>query len=271
MSIFLVKTFKSYGGRSDSGQYSNSYHIQTGKAIDDAGWVAAVNTIVGAEKDLHHFFTNFMRVLVTPFAENPLNAPARALRTFELQGVGNRNVPAGANGLDLNVCLMIKRQLASGRSGRLYLRGALHEADVQLGANGRFALSPESTFLANVSVDAVARLQGLGPDFEHVIPNPAGLIVQTARVVTAHKIGGVTINRRDHRKRRDTGLLSSVRRLLRDLERQALKLAPDVAAGLLLQGPAGVAFALLRGRAATALAALTAGEVAELALPAILL
>ncbi len=204
MSLYLIKSFKSFGGRSDSGQFSNGYHVSTGAGIDDAEWPAIINNIVAQEKNLTHNQTNFMRVLVTPFAENVLNAPERVMRTFEQQGIGNRAIPAGSHALDLNVCLIIKRQLATGRSGRFFLRGALHEGDVQMGADGRFVLTPESSFYANVSTSSIDQLWNLGANFSHVIPNPAGLVVQLSRAVTAFKLGGVTLNRRDHRKKSKT-------------------------------------------------------------------
>ncbi len=271
MPIFLLRVFKSYGGRSDAGQFSNTYHLRSDRPIEDAAWAATVATIVNQEKTLSLQNVSFMRALLTPFAENPLNRPEQVMRTFELQGTGGGALPAGVHGLDLNVCLIIKRQLATGRSGRLFYRGALAENDVEMGANGRFMMSPDSHLRSNAATDALAQLLNLGADVHHAIPNPAGLIVQTSRDVTAFAMGGVTINRRDHRKRRANGVVKAAQLLVDEIAKAALKLAPNAAAGLLLQGAAGAAFTALRARAATFLATLTAAEIAELALPLILL
>ncbi len=271
MPLFLLRVFKSYGGRSDSGQFSNTYHIRSDAAIDAAGWVDVSNTIIAVERPLALQSTSFMRCLITPFAQNPLNQPEHVMRTIELQGTGQREVPAGRHGLDLNVCLILKRQLATGRSGRLFLRGALHEDDVELGSNGRFRLSPTSQLAQPGEVGVIAGMMNLPAAFKHVIPNPAGLIVQTSRDVTAFTMGGVTLNRRDHRKGKQGGVINAAQRLVDAIAKAALKLAPTAAAGALLQGAAGLAFAALRGQAAAFLATLSAAEVAELALPLILL
>ena len=269
--IFLMRTFKSFGGRSDTGQFSNTYHIRSDAAIDAAGWADVVNTVIAVERPLALTSTSFMRALITPFAENPLNQPEHVMRTIELQGTGAREIPAGFHGLDLNVALILKRQLATGRSGRMFLRGGLHEQDVELGSNGRFRLSPTSSLAQPAQVGVVAGMMNLPAAFKHVIPNPAGLIVQTSRDVTAFTMGGVTLNRRDHRKTKKGGVINAAQKLIDAIATAALKLAPTAAAGALLQGASALAFTALRGQAAAFLATLSAAEVAELALPLILL
>jgi hypothetical protein len=269
--IYLLRVFKSYGGRSDAGQFSNTYHLRSDRPIEDAAWQPTVNTIVNQEKTLSLQNVSFMRALLTPFAENLLNKPEHVMRTFELQGTGGGALPAGVHGHDLNVCLIIKRQLATGRSGRLFLRGAVAENDTELGANGRYMLSPDSHLRSNAANDALFQLLALGADVHHCIPNPAGLIVQTSRDVTAFAMGGVTINRRDHRKGKQGGVINAAQKLIDAIAKAARKLAPTAAAGALLQGASGLAFGALRGQAAAFLATLSAAEVAELALPLILL
>jgi hypothetical protein len=268
--LYLMKTFKSWGGRSDSGQWSNSYHIRSDNAIDHVGWQGVIDVIVGREKQVHLETVSFMRSLITPFAENPLNQPEKVLRVFNLAGSGGRVVPAGRHGHDLNVALIVKRQLASGRGGRLFWRGCVHEDDTELGAGGRYMLTPGSPLTTNIVRDEVGEIKNLGAGFFHVIPNKPGLIVQYSRDVTGFSIGGLTLNRRDHRRKPNLTLMKAVENLLRELAEQAMNLAPSKEAAALLTGIALAAFGGIQAKALSALGALGPSELALIKIPAIL-
>lgn len=54
------------------------------------------------------------------------------------------------NLLDLGVCLVIGRNASVGRTGRLWLRGALGEADVEI-EGGKFILTDPTTFASTLS------------------------------------------------------------------------------------------------------------------------
>jgi hypothetical protein len=269
--IYLVKIYKSYGGRSDTGQWSNGYHVTSDNAIDSPLWNDVIGQMVDNERVLSLSTTSFMRALVTPFAENAINAPEKTMRTFELQGIGNINMAAGDHALDLNVCVVIKRQLATGRSGRLFLRGALSEADVEMGANGRFMLSIGSHMRSDFSRGRINDWHLLPAGFKHGIPNEAGLVVQTSREVVKFALGGVTLNRRDHRKaKKSEGTLAAVQNAIDAIAGEMKDLLGGAANVAALASVARLAFTALRTRGLSLIALLPAALRGKLVIPQLL-
>jgi hypothetical protein len=269
--IYLVKIYKSYGGRSDTGQWSNGYHIETTNDIGHATWNDVIGKLHDNEKVLSLTTTSFMRALVTPFAENVINAPEKVMRTFELAGTGNVALAAGDHALDLNVCVLLKRQLATGRSGRMFMRGVLSEADVEMGANGRFVLSPNSHMRSDFSMGRIRDMAGLVAGYKHVVPNEAGLIVQTGREVVKFALGGVTLNRRDHRKgKKNEGTLSAIQNAIDAIAGEMKDLLGGAANAAALASVARLAFTALRTRGLSLIALLPAAARSKLVIPQLL-
>lgn len=61
---------------------------------------------------------------------NPYNGSEFLTREMNLNGTGNN---AGNDSLPLNVCLYIKKNVDTGRSGKSFLRGVFNEGDVNYG------------------------------------------------------------------------------------------------------------------------------------------
>lgn len=121
-------------------------------------------------------------------------APAGAL-------VGSRTMTAP---LGLDVCLLIKRKTYVGRSGRIFLRGALDEADVERQGT-RFVLTDQSTMQDNLDaiVDALNLADyftgGIGILLLSTIGISLGALTPHTMGVTGLEVNGVSINKMNHR------------------------------------------------------------------------
>lgn len=107
-----------------------------------------------------------------------------------------------ANPLPVNACLSMRRSVSSGRSGKIFIRGALGEIDV-LSSAGDWALATPATL---VSRHGGAMIQS---DLGHYIGGPVlsmaligipkGTQTVIVRPVTELVVHGVAWNQRNHR------------------------------------------------------------------------
>jgi hypothetical protein len=94
MPGYVVKIYKSLGGRSDEGQWSNRYVIESENTLDSPELAAEVAYIVTKEKGWHLQATHFMRSVTTTIEEEGRGNSADKVVTLELQGTGWRAIPA---------------------------------------------------------------------------------------------------------------------------------------------------------------------------------
>lgn len=203
MALFVVRIFKSWGGRVADRRWVNNYEIDSGATLL-GGLDAVVNDLVAAERIIHVPTVNFLSATISTWAPDSVPYNPDAFRTLELAGVGSRAAPAG-DLLDSNVCYMVQFQCSTGRSGRRFYRGVLGEADVQIGGDGRFTLVPASA-LDNGGATFVAFQGALAPRLSAgaaaekvVLVHSGGPSPSVVRGVSALKVSGVIANKRNHR------------------------------------------------------------------------
>jgi len=138
--LYTIRIFKSWGGRSSRGQWSNTYHINVEFAIDSPEMIAAVNAIANREKNFHLAQVHMMRAVVSTYQKEGRKGHPEAVNPIELAGVGLRAIPAGIDPLPLDVAFVIKSKASFGRSGQMKFRGVLLESDVVAGGQGNFTM-----------------------------------------------------------------------------------------------------------------------------------
>ncbi len=228
MGIFAFKIFKSFGGRSNRGAWSNLYNIVSDLAIDHPSLRETAEYIVGAEKLAHYDAVHFMRCHIKQVAENYTNRPANRFVTIELDGTGARALNQDL--LPPQICVEIKRDAVEGRSGAMLLRGCLTANDVQSSNDASYVLATPQIFSGGsaLSDSFLTRLNGDLPEGRFVMPNPPAITVQTSRDVVRHRLGGVAIVQTTKRRRSiSSDRVRVAQRQLDDARARLLRLAGD--------------------------------------------
>jgi len=205
MAIYTVRIFKSWGVRDPERRWVNSYELESDLASPGL-LVDTMQAIVEAEQQIHLHKVQFLSATISTWVEDSHPYDPAAFNTYELTTVGARDLPDAhaLEALDTNVCYLIKRQCASGRSGKLFYRGCLLELDVEMGGDGRFQISTGAAiaqdgtaFTAYHTSMAPLLNSGDGESTLELISSPGGIL--SVRPVTDLLVSGVTVNRRNHR------------------------------------------------------------------------
>jgi hypothetical protein len=206
MPNYRIDTFKAWGSRDIERAWSNSYEFVSSQTSPSA-LIGLGNQLIVAEKKMHLPNVEFLQFRIATHAiePSPFYDPS-AFTTIPVEGIGSRAV-TGTDPLDYNVCFVVQRVPASGRAGRLFMRGCLVELDVNSNADGMFRLQTTSTLATGGTV-----FEGFKTDLAGFISvsgapvaDPGLAMVGTygsttiARYVTALRNGGVSINKRNHR------------------------------------------------------------------------
>lgn len=205
MADFTIRVFKAFRSRAIERAWSNSYEIVTGES-GPADLTDIAGSIVTAERAIHLTDVEFLQYTISTWApdSHPYN-PASFL-TVGLSVTGNRgNVPPpNTNALDYNVCFVVKRNAATGRTGRLFYRGCLLETDVEMGGDGRFTMSTGSGLLQGgaqftpylAALSSYLGVTGAGPGLALIGVSGA---TTHRRFIGSLSSGGVTVNKKNHR------------------------------------------------------------------------
>ncbi len=194
MAIWEIRIDKSFSGRSNRMKWSNKYYIESAIVDITAAILRdTVDAIVAAERAAHLDSVYFIKAFMRQRADNVLNAPANAFVTRILEGTGDRAATSPA--LPIEVALAVTRETEQGRAGTILLRGCLMQSDVEVSADNSYKLTAPATFqTGGVGSDTlIEKLNDDIPGGSFVIPDRAGLAIQTARNVVGHTIGGVVI------------------------------------------------------------------------------
>lgn len=144
MADIKIRIFKSWNVVDEENYWVNEYEFASDdlSPVDEAAR-AIVNTLVAAERRIHLPGVNFFKAVVSTWTPDGQPYNPFSFVSFPLDVVGQRSATGDA--LDANVCFFVKKQVVSGRYGKLYYRGCLTEADVQPRGDLSFALTPGST------------------------------------------------------------------------------------------------------------------------------
>jgi hypothetical protein len=204
MPLYTVKIFKSWGARDAERRWSNTYEIQSA-ATSPAGLGSTVTALVNAEKAFHLEQTNFLSATVSTWEPDSQPYNPDAFTTIELGGVGAAAQGGAENALDSNVCYVLRFMPNTGRAGRRFYRGALLESDIQSGGDLKATLVPGSRLASGgtnlaliITAFAPMTSAGAGAD-KLVLIHSGGPSPSVVRPVIGVTLGGVSINRRNHR------------------------------------------------------------------------
>lgn len=144
---FMVRHFANLGSISGP-QWSNTVELKA----EGAGALADLKVLAGHMLAIYKAMTSsdvtFARYTISTWLAEGVPYDPEEFYSEDLTGqTGLRTVP---DMLDLGVCLLLSRNAAVGRTGRIWLRGALGEADVEVDA-GRFKLTDPATMASTLA------------------------------------------------------------------------------------------------------------------------
>lgn len=194
--VFTVRIYK-HLDIAVSQFWSNTYELEARSGSNQAALTAAAMNLLEMERLMALDTSQFDRVIVSTYV--PDGAPYDPTTFVSIPRSDTGDVGSGAADvqLPLNVVLYIRRDVASGRTGKLYLRNCLEETDVR-GRFGDVQLEAAATLQANLTTALASSgaddlLVGGGGDFQLVMAsgNPAspstrpitGLTVASGRIV----------------------------------------------------------------------------------------
>lgn len=204
MPAWDVRIFKSWGARNLDASWVNNYVLNwDGNDVGSNEVVAAINAIVDMERAFHLIPVQYLHATFSTTRDEPVYTP-ETLRVFELASTGARAVPVDDAAVDLNICLKVKKQVAFGRSGTMFYRGALRASEVKLNSRGEAELAPEYEFFNPGAVSNayshVSNLAGFEWIMKHpALDNPDEQNPVVARAVKGIAPSGVVVNKRNHR------------------------------------------------------------------------
>jgi hypothetical protein len=141
-----------------SDKFVTGYEFET--LVQDLGPLnveALVNALVSFESQLTRNTVQFDRAIVSTWVEEAGGYDPDQFVSYSLGELGQ--APGGTADLPLEACLLIRREVNSGRQGRLFLRGHLEEGDVQ-SVSGKWRLRDATTQQAAVDTAVQTGLAG---------------------------------------------------------------------------------------------------------------
>jgi hypothetical protein len=202
---WTIRIFKSWGSNDLSRAWANNYEVNTTQALNPPDLQPVVDTLVAAEKTIHMNNIQFIQATISTWEPDSKPYNPLSFLTVPLAGTGSSTPNAGDDMLDSNVTLMIRYQATTGRSGRRFYRGLLTEAAVNSTSQGYFQLiggaawGPTGTIITNVRTQLAPLLPGGNGIGKLMLMYAKPGVSSVQRAVTAVALGGVVINRRNHR------------------------------------------------------------------------
>jgi len=197
--VITVRVYKMHGGYS----WANNYEVQATENLPNAGFVlpALADRFVALERPLHSTAVTIDRVVISTYAPDsrPYNPDTLATYSYNVQCQRT----SASDLVPLETCLFVRRITELGRSGKLFYRGCLYEADV--GVFGfRGILVPNSLSSLRNTVNQWFQ-QGLGELWRLVMasgnPNPTN-IRPLLRLEVAERLVFKKLNNRYFRRTR---------------------------------------------------------------------
>jgi len=124
--LFVVRVLKSLSTNPDN-VWANSYEFIANDDGTGSALSSLVESLVEFEAAFHKDVVLFQRAIVSTWAPDSVPYDPSAFAVYPQTAAGGVG-PVGDN-LPLDKCLSVARTPASGRSGHLFYRGVLNEAD----------------------------------------------------------------------------------------------------------------------------------------------
>lgn len=151
--LFTLRIYKAIDVASDQ-VWANTYELRANEGADNEDLRDAANRLVDFEKELHLDTAVFNRYVLSTFVADGEPYDPTSFISQPLSGAGLTASPIAAETLPLQVVLYVRREVATGRTGKAFYRQALAEGDVQ-GRFGQVQLTSPAGIQSRVD-DAVA-------------------------------------------------------------------------------------------------------------------
>ena len=205
MANLTVKIFKAWNAADERNAWVNNYEILSDDmAPADNQARLLVEELVQAEQELHLTNVYFVKAIVSTWVpEGRAEYDPSTFVSLPLDARGLCSTTGDA--LDSNVCFYVRKEVSSGKYGKLFYRGVLVEADVQPGGDLAFTIAPTST-LRQGGTTWTAYYNQISPFLTGGAGNASlGMIGKVKSGATFQRPvqdlvpSGVVINRRNHR------------------------------------------------------------------------
>ncbi len=198
--VFKVEIFKSFGGRSNRGNWSNTHFLNTENDLNSEEIRADVAFLVAAEQRAHFDAVHFMRAHVTQVSIFGLAPVDDNFVTINLGQKGLR-VAIQEFLLPREVVLEISRECETGRSGSMSYRGCLASNDVESTEDNSYELTlPEVFYGPPGNLMTICSALDVGPPNSQLcMPEKKGLIFKSYRLIKEYRLVGVGIRQATRR------------------------------------------------------------------------
>jgi len=205
-ATYISVSIKKHAVGNPDYHWVNTYEIDKGLIFFDYETVASsfAHDLAVAESEMHT--TNVVYDSVTFSTWNADSEPYNpyGFVTVPLDDVIGKIIPIGSP-LPRNVCLFVRREPVSGRTGKLFFRGALTENNVDGSTALGWSISPSSVAGINSSISLLTG--GFNAALADVMPGahwamvgrPKGTTDVISRYVNGYTLAGVVINSPNHR------------------------------------------------------------------------
>lgn len=197
--VFTVRIYKRLVGRQDL-EWANSYELRaTASNADGPGALNdAVAALVGWEKNIHLSDVEYDRAVVSTYVPDGQPYDPTAFLSVPIVSTNGSRSLGGSQALPLQMCLLIRKQVAYGRNGRNLYRRCLIETEVAAFSGDPVLEGAAQAALQERVNDLVGDgdiFQTLGlAGFELVMASGVGVGVPTSvRKVSALVVAGVSI------------------------------------------------------------------------------
>lgn len=198
--ILRLSIFK-YHENTISDKFVTGYEFQAlGTGLGIVGVNQLVNNVVNFEKEMTRNTISFDRAVVSTWAEEPGGYDPSQFVVVDLTGTGT--ISGSSADLPLEAALFVRRTVASGRQGKLFLRGYLSETRVE-NNSGQWVLSDpaaaQNALDTAISTSITGYLGGAAVDWQMVLhgANKAGTLY--TRPVLSLGVVGVTWAKRSRK------------------------------------------------------------------------
>lgn len=202
--VLTVRVYKALVSRPDA-VWANTYEFQVESGVTVSNGAAAANTLANAlvsfEQKIHLSDVRFDRAVVSTFNEDGQPYNPATFVSVPIAGQNGLRVP-GTEPLALQMCLLVRREVALGRVGRALYRRVLQESDVNAPSGtpsiSDVALPSLGGLLDTAFFDLTNDIDGTGLSL--VMASrvaPVGALV--VRPVTALTVAGVSVKKFNNR------------------------------------------------------------------------
>jgi len=194
----FVARIKKHHVSNPSRSWQNSYEFVANSAGSLSDLATMADTLLNFEAQLHNTFTHFEQVTVSTWSADSVPYDPDAFLTLPVSLNGLRDTTGELE--PLNVCWSVSRSAFSGRTGHVFFRGVLAQADTESPSGILQLTNPSamSSLLSDARIDSsLTAYLGTAPEapLSMALINKTGTNIRTVQTLTST---GVSLLPVDH-------------------------------------------------------------------------